>query len=143
MEDLRPDYAPPESPESLQVDAEGPVQEQAPRLLALLASDRVFQITLVVALIADLALFAYLAATFDTLPDPLPLHFDASGLPDRIDAKSGIFALPIIGLIVFATNSAFGAVVHRHQRAASLLLAAGALIVELLLWSAAISIAGR
>jgi hypothetical protein len=143
MQELNSDFAPPESPESLGAQAGGLVQDEAPSLIALLARDRALQIILAVTFVAVLGLFAYLAVTFDTLPDPLPLHFDASGLPDRIDAKSGIFALPIIGLIVFAANGALGTVVHRHQRAAAILLAVGALMVELLLWFAAISIAGR
>ena len=111
-------------------------------MFTLLLRDHVLQILLALALVVNLALFAYLALRFELLPDNLPLHFDVSGLPDRIDAKSGIFGLPIIGLVVFVLNTVFGAIVHRHQRAATLLLAVSALLVQVLMWVAAINIIG-
>lgn len=107
-----------------------------------LRDDRALQILLTIALLVNLGLLAYLALRFEVLPDPLPLHFDASGLPDRIEAKSGIFGLPIIGLIIFVLNAGLGVLVYRWQRAAALLLGAGALIAELLMWFAAISTVG-
>ena len=143
MEETRPEFAPYEEPDEFDLVLEEPVVGRPPGAIALLLSDHALQIILVLAVIADVALFAYLLVIFDSLPDPLPLHFDVSGLPDAIDAKNGIFKLPIIGLIVLMANGAFGTIVHRHQRAASLLLAAGALVVQLLLWFAAMSIASR
>ncbi len=115
---------------------------QPPSLLSLLAHDRALQILLGLALAANLALFAYLAIRFDALPGLLPLHFDVSGLPDRIEAKTSIFGLPVIGLIVFFLNAILGALSHRQQRVATLLLAAGALLVQLLMWLAVTNIIG-
>ena len=111
-------------------------------MFALLLRDHALQILIALALVVNLALLGYLAIRFESLADNLPLHFDVSGLPDRIDAKSGIFGLPIIGLVVFVLNTALGMVVHRHQRAATLLLAASALVVQILMWLAAINISG-
>jgi uncharacterized membrane protein len=113
-----------------------------PSRVMLLARDRAAQILFALALLGNLALFAYLSARFDALPDPLPLHFDAAGLADRIEAKSGIFGLPIIGALVLGVNSALGLLAHRRERAATLFLLMGALIVQILLWLAVNSIIG-
>lgn len=108
----------------------------------LLWRDRALQVLHALALLANLALFGYLALRFEVLPDPLPLHFDAAGLPDRIEAKTGVFGLPIIGFTVFALNTALGILAHRHERAATMLLAASALLVQVLMWVALVNIAG-
>src|SRR5574337_845610 len=79
--------------------------EIEPGVTARLQRDRALQLLLVLTLLVNLALLAFLALRFDALPDPLPLHFDAMGQPDRIDVKSGIFALPLIGLIVLMLNT--------------------------------------
>jgi uncharacterized membrane protein len=108
----------------------------------LLLHDRVLQILLAVTLAINLVLLIFLVVQYDALPDPLPLHFDATGLPDRIESKSGILILPIIGLIVLVSNAMLGVLVHQRERAATLLLAAGALFVQVLMWLAVINIAG-
>jgi hypothetical protein len=131
------DLLPPETLGS--VSAELPPQENA---FDLLVRDHVMQLLLALALVVNLALFGYLALRFQVLPDNLPLHFDVAGLPDRIDAKSNIFALPIIGLVVLVINTLFGVLVHRNQRAATLLLAVSALLVQILMWFAVVNIIG-
>lgn len=113
-----------------------------PSALARLRDDRAFQVLLALAFVFNLALLGYLAARFEVLPDPIPLHFDSAGFPDRIEAKSGIFGLPIIGTIIFGVNVALGLVTHQWQRAAALLIAASALLVQVLMWSAVLSIVG-
>jgi uncharacterized membrane protein len=107
-----------------------------------LVHDRVLQVLFAASLLVNLTLFAYLALRFDLLPDNLPLHFDVLGLPDRIEAKSSIFGLAIIGLIVFLVNGVLGMLTHRQQRAASLILAVSALLIQILIWFAMINIIG-
>lgn len=133
---------PPESPETLKPKRPVEIAAQPDGILTLLARDRTLLVLVALALVVNLALFAYLAIRFDALPDLLPLHFDVLGQPDRIEAKTSIFGLPVIGLIVFFLNAAFGALVHRPQRAAALLLAAAGLLVQVLMWSATLSIIG-
>jgi hypothetical protein len=108
----------------------------------LLLHDRALQLLLAAALVVNLALFGYLAIRFEVLPDNLPLHFDVTGLPDRIEAKTSIFGLAIIGLIVFVANTGLGVLAHRRQRAAALLLAVSALLIQILMWFATINIIG-
>ena len=107
-----------------------------------LLQDRALQILFAATLLVNLALFGYLALRFDLLPDNLPLHFDVIGQPDRIEAKSSIFGLAIIGLIVFLVNAVMGTLTHRQQRGASLLLAVSALLIQILIWFATINIIG-
>ncbi len=100
------------------------------------------QVLLLLTLAINLVLLVFLVIRYDALPDPLPLHFDATGLPDRIESKSGIMILPVIGFIVLVSNALLGILVHRRERAATILLAAGALFVQVLMWLAVINIAG-
>jgi len=137
-----PPTLPPEAPESLVVRREPRAPSPLQMALTALWHDRLYQVCLAGVLLANLGLFVYLVARFANLPDPLPLHFDATGLPDRIESKNGIFALPIIGITVWFLNTGLGILLHRRERAAALLLAIGALGVQILMWFAVINIAG-
>ena len=134
--------APPPPPEILEPREEIVATPEAPSRLALLLRDHTLQFFFALTLIVNLALVVYLVLRFDALPDPLPLHFDASGLADRIEAKTGIFGLPLIGFIVLVLNSILGISVQRRERAAAILLITGALFVQILLWFAVSRIIG-
>lgn len=129
-------------PESIEPPTAQPAQPPETSWLGRLRSDYVVLGLFVLAVLIDIALFLFLVARFNTLPDPLPLHFDAAGLPDRIEAKNGIVALPVIGLIVLALNTVLGTLVYRRERAATVLLVIGALFVQVLMWLATINVAG-
>lgn len=130
--------APPPPPEVL-----APRQAlSAPARVVLLARDHAWQVLFALAVLGNVTLFVYLGLRFDTLPDLIPLHFDSSGLADRIEAKSAIWGMPIIGLLVLVVNTVIGLVLHSHERAATLLLLAGACLVQILLWLAVNGILG-
>ena len=136
----QPIELPPEAPEALAQPA--PPAASSASALTLLLRDRALQILLVLTLLANLALFGCLALRFDAVPDPLPMHFDAAGLPDRIESKTDIFGLPIIGLVLLLLNTALGILIHRRERAAAILLVASALLVQVLMWLATLNIGG-
>ena len=92
------------------------------------------------AVVINLGLFGYLAASFPGLDFELPMHFDRLGDPDRIEPKMELFALPIIGLIILAANLALGLILYRRERAGSYLLWGAAAAVQSLFWLAAVSI---
>lgn len=95
--------------------------------------DRTAQVLSAIGLIGLLLMFGVLAFRYPSLPADVPLHFDASGRPDRIAAKSGLFALPLIGLLAWLTNGVAGVVLYRRdQRHAAYLLWAGAVLVEII-----------
>jgi uncharacterized membrane protein len=111
---------------------------------ALVVRDRYLWALVIVALIVNLGLFAYLILEFSrvppTLPPLVPLHFDASGEPDRIEPRTALFSLPQIGLIVIVGNLALGALMYRREPLATYLLAGTAIVIQLLLWLATIQI---
>ena len=104
--------------------------------------DRGLQFLLALTFLVNIALFAYLAIRFNNLSELLPLHFDAAGLPDRIDSKNGIYALPLIGVMILMLNTGLGIFIHHRERAIAILLAFGTLSIQVLLWLAVINIAG-
>ncbi len=108
------------------------------------ARDRYLWALLIVALVVNLGLFAYLIFEFSreppVLPPLVPLHFDASGEPDRIESRNVLFSLAQIGLIVIVGNLGLGALMYRRERLAAYLLSASSIVVQLLLWFAAIQI---
>jgi uncharacterized membrane protein len=89
-------------------------------------------------------LFLWLATVYYQLPDLLPLHFDVYGNPDRIGERSEIFVLPAIGLVVNTVNIGIGLLLRLRLRMvfASYLLWSGALLMQVLLWIAALNITG-
>ncbi|MBN1178409.1 MAG: DUF1648 domain-containing protein [Anaerolineae bacterium] len=87
-----------------------------------------------------LGLLGLLTARFPALPRLLPLHFDASGNPDRLGPRGEVFFVPVIGLLVWLANGTLGGLLYRRERLVSYLFWAGALLVQMLLWAAAIGI---
>jgi hypothetical protein len=94
--------------------------------------DRVALVLIGAGLLGVLLMFGVLCFRFPELSSDLPLHFDASGVPDRIVPKSGLFVLPIIGLIAWAFNLVVGIWLYqRVQQGAAYLLWGGAVFVQM------------
>jgi len=102
--------------------------------------DRLGLVLLAGAALGVLALFGFLSAQFSSLPRLLPLHFDATGAPDRLGPRQQIFFIPVIGLVVLLVNGGLGGLLYRRERVASYLLWGGAGLVQLLLWAAVVGI---
>jgi hypothetical protein len=93
--------------------------------------DRIAQVLILAGLIGVLFTFGILAFRYPSLPADIPLHFDANGIPDRIAAKSGLFALPLIGMLVWLVNLVAGIWLYRrYQLGAAYLLWCGAVVVQ-------------
>jgi hypothetical protein len=99
-------------------------------------TDRTAGVLLGAAILINFGLFAYLCARFPGLDQQLPLHFSSQGLADRIGTKAELFALPIIGLIILATNLFVGLLLYRRERAGSYLLWGAAAAAQALFWLA-------
>ena len=91
--------------------------------------------------LALLALIGLLCFQFPSLPLLVPLHLDAVGL--NLAPRIRIFIVPLIGLLTLLLNGALGSLAYRRERVASYLLWGGALLIQLLVWTAAIGILGR
>jgi hypothetical protein len=105
---------------------------QAPYMHWPIWGDRVAQVLVVVGIVFTALLFALVLFRYPSLPDRLPMHYDATGQVDRIAARSEIFTLPLIGLIAWATNGVLGTLFYRRQRMLSYLAWSGTLIVQTL-----------
>ena len=52
-------------------------------------------------MIVILGCFVFLALNYQDLPDSLPRHFGADGVPDAYGGKGIIWVLPVIGLVLY------------------------------------------
>lgn len=94
-------------------------------------SDRAALFLMAAGLLTLVVMFGVLCFRYPDLSSDLPVHFDPTGLPDRIEDKSALFALPFIGLAVWVFNTGVGVWLYRHvQRGAAYLLWFGALAVQ-------------
>jgi len=93
--------------------------------------------------LALLALVGLLCYQFPALPWLVPLHFDVTGAPDRLGPRGQIFTIPLIGFLVLLLNFLLGWLAYRRERMVSRLLWGGAILVQVLMWVAALGILGR
>jgi hypothetical protein len=127
----------------------GPTQivEQSSRRLSLLDwpiwRDQLGLALLGVGVLALAGLIGMVCFRFPALPKLMPLHFGASGSPDRLGARGEVFLIPLIGALTMLANWALGGLLYRRDRVASYLLWGGTILVQLLVWTAAIGIMGR
>lgn len=105
--------------------------------------DRLGMALLAAGFLAILALVGVLCFQFPALPRLVPLHFDAAGNIDRLGLRGQIFIIPLIGLLTLLLNGALGVLVYRRERLASYLLWGGAILIQLLVWTAALGILAR
>jgi hypothetical protein len=87
-----------------------------------------------------IVLIGLLCFWFPALPPHVPLHFDATGTPDRLVPRGQSFIVPLIGLLALLLNGALGALAYRYERLASYLLWGGGVLVQFLTWVAVIGI---
>jgi len=72
--------------------------KQPKKDISLTATD---QLIIAVGFVGLAALIGIPAYYYSALPDSIPRHFDASGTPDAYSGKGVIWALPIIGSLLF------------------------------------------
>ena len=59
-------------------------------------------ITDVICFLMILVYVMYLVATWGNLPERVPIHFNAHGIPDRYGKKGSLLLEPILGLLILA-----------------------------------------
>jgi hypothetical protein len=86
-----------------------------------------------VGLLGLLLMFGLFCFRLPVISSDVPLHFDVTGLPDRIAPKIGLIALPAIGLLAFLLNLVAGIYIYRRvQHQGAYLLWGGAVVVEMI-----------
>jgi len=91
--------------------------------------------------IANAGLFAYVALRYPHLPGIVPLLSEA-GQVTLLGHKEELWGLPAIGLTVLLTNTILGFALHRWERLVTHCLGAMAVLVQILVWSAALKVIG-
>ncbi len=82
-------------------------------------------------LLGVLLLFGVLMVSFPQLPDTLSLFFDSAGEPTASGSKNRLFLLPIIGLLTWVVNGAWGTwMARRHHETGAYMLWSGAIVVQ-------------
>jgi hypothetical protein len=89
--------------------------------------------------VANVTLFGYIIALYPSLPGVVPL-LSERGQVSLIGPKGELLQLPVIGLTVLLANALIGGVLHRQERFLTHVLTAIALLAQILLWSAVVSI---
>jgi hypothetical protein len=98
---------------------------------------------LAVAALVNVAIYLYIWGNLDRLPPLLPLHYNGAGEVDLIGRPFELFRMPAIGTVVLFFNLAIGSYLHPTDTLATRLLVAAALLVQVLLFGAAIGIIAR
>ncbi len=95
--------------------------------------------TIILALLGGALLAAmlwFIIIRFDAVPQTLPLHYNATGQPDRIGTPREIFLFPLIAALVAVANLALAWSVIRFDRFAACLLLGGTCLVQTVAWVA-------
>jgi hypothetical protein len=95
-----------------------------------------------VGILAIFVLIGLLTFMYPSLPLVIPLHFDAAGNADRYGSRVQVFIMPLIGLLTMLFNGVLGGFAYRRERMISYLLWGGAVLVQILVWTAAIGLLG-
>ncbi len=82
------------------------------------------------------AMLWFILLRFDAVPQTLPLHYNATGQPDRIGTPREIFLFPLITALVAVANLALAWSVVRFDRFAARLLLGGTCLVQAVAWVA-------
>ncbi len=93
-------------------------------------------------ILAAVALIGLLTFRYPGLPLLIPLHFDATGAPDRFGPRVQVFITPLIGLLTLLLNGTLGGLAYQRERVISYLLWGGAVLVQILVWTAAVGLLG-
>lgn len=83
-------------------------------------------------------LFAYLCAIYSRLPALVPLHFNESGIADRVETPANLFMLPLVGLAIWLVNGLLGWLFYqwRGERPLAFILWGAAIVAQLAAWAA-------
>ncbi len=96
--------------------------------------DQAGPILLGLGLIGVLTLFGVLMVQFPDLPNPLPTRYSPDGLPEIVRDKQVLFRLPLIGLMAWAVNGAWGAwMALRRQPVGAYLLWGSTILIQIFL----------
>lgn len=102
--------------------------------------DRYAQFIILLGLLVNAAMFAYVTYFFPSLPELLPMHFTVFGDVDLIGYRSEVLKLPAMAFVVFASNLALAVVLHARERVAAYISLVTAGFIQVVFWVATVRI---
>ncbi|MDE2818003.1 MAG: hypothetical protein OXM03_02195 [Chloroflexota bacterium] len=86
-------------------------------------TDKVFYFFLILALLADVALFGVIQSVYPQLPERLPILFNAQGQADLVANKVYLYRLPLgVALLILANGAVCAFFIKRSAFAARMLM---------------------
>lgn len=86
------------------------------------------------------AMLAWIMARYSSLPDMMPIHFDALATPDFIVPKADVFRFPGVGAGLFLINAVICTAIYSRERGAARLLAVSTVIIEMVTFVAVLRV---
>lgn len=104
--------------------------------------DRLAQMMWATAMVLNGFLFAYLCTIYSRLPALVPLHFNESGIVDRVETPANLFILPLVGLMAWLVNGLSGWLFYhwRSEKPLAFILWGTAIVVQLAAWAAVLGL---
>lgn len=96
-------------------------------------ADRGVRQSVALAFMLNLVLWGLVAWRYPNLASDIAMRFDANGTTMGVVPRPQILLLPLLGLLAWLVNLAFGVAMYRLSRVGALLLQVGAIIAQLLL----------
>jgi hypothetical protein len=106
-------------------------------------ADRAARVLMLAALVLCALLFGYMSLVYGSLPEHLPMHWNAQAQVDRIGSPAELLRLPVFALAVWLANVGFGWWAQRRERAATLFLLAGAAAAQVVFAAGVLTIVLR
>lgn len=78
-------------------------------------------------------MLALIMGRYATLPDVMPIHFDALANPDFIGPKSDVFRFPAVGAVILIANIVVGVLIYGSERFGARLLWCSTVLIELVI----------
>jgi hypothetical protein len=102
--------------------------------------DRLAQVQLGLAGALVVGMLVFIIWKLPSLPDRIPLHFNALGTVDRIGQPGEILWLPALAGAVFLSNLLLALSVQRYDPFAARLLLAGPIVTAMVAWVAVVNL---
>jgi hypothetical protein len=106
-------------------------------------ADRAARVLMLAGLALCALLFGYMSLVYASLPEHLPMHWNAQAQVDRIGSPAELLRLPVFALAVWLANVGFGWWAQRLERAATLFLLAGAAAAQVVFAAGVLTIVLR
>lgn len=101
-------------------------------------SDRISQLLLLGSIILNLALWAYIFASYPDLSNEITIEFPPIGDITTLHSRDAIFRVPGTASAILAVNLVASLLFQPRERAASYLLLSGTIFLQVVFWVAAV-----